>query len=635
MKKIYSLLSVFALVSSGALAQSSIKADFATESKETTAKPTQTHTKGATLWLNNFDNPSDWVAEADDSTHGWSITPTGGSWFQADPINSTSGGNYALFQNGRPTPPVTTVKGKEWNITTATSIDLSADSSVSLSYQIYGARFVDDLEFQYSLDNITWLVADKLSSNVRTLSQTQSENDIPNVTTRSALMPGAGGQPTVWLRIQWINNAIGTGNDGIAYGYKIDDIAIIEAPNKDLAITETYPGGFDDSQNFLYQEIPLEQAHTLYPAAIVANNGGVAQNVTLTVEFIHNGNVIGTYSKTDSIEPAATKTISLTTFKPTLLGEYTMKFSVTGSSADTENSPVDNLRDDKVIMTNDTYSDDVNGVEWTGSFYNPFRPSGQTTGPYSLIAGGQAFQVFNPGSKAYGLTTVFVNGTVETTVDQLLYAELYKIDTADYKSGFTTMQMALVGYREYSIAATDTFSSGSGVIYTRINFDTPADLTPGIYVASIQVLGGSSAYNLPVYSDENRDVSGSLRGNIQSGTSEGSYTFFSNLSPFIKLNLGQTIGIKETKTSNFELGQNQPNPFNGTSNVVYTLKEAGNVTMTITDITGKTIVSSNLGNKAAGAYNYVINSNDLTAGIYFYSLTVDGSKTTKKMVISE
>ena len=43
----------------------------------------------------------------------------------------------------------------------------------------------------------------------------------------------------------------------------------------------------------------------------------------------------------------------------------------------------------------------------------------------------------------------------------------------------------------------------------------------------------------------------------------------------------------------------------------------------------------NEGSKGAGQYNIELNSSEFTTGLYYYSLTVNGQKLTRKMVITE
>ncbi len=83
-----------------------------------------------------------------------------------------------------------------------------------------------------------------------------------------------------------------------------------------------------------------------------------------------------------------------------------------------------------------------------------------------------------------------------------------------------------------------------------------------------------------------------------------------------------------------ELLQNVPNPFNGITQIWYKLEEESTVTVDVFDYTGKRIRSFNQGTKEKGAHFFEFLSEGLSAGIYFYSLEVNGKVTdSKKMTL--
>jgi photosystem II stability/assembly factor-like uncharacterized protein len=87
--------------------------------------------------------------------------------------------------------------------------------------------------------------------------------------------------------------------------------------------------------------------------------------------------------------------------------------------------------------------------------------------------------------------------------------------------------------------------------------------------------------------------------------------------------------------SNYTLYQNYPNPFNPNTKIVFGLHKAGNVDLKIYDITGREVkkLLSNQ-NLNPGTVTYEFNGTELSSGVYFYSLIVNGIKIdTKKMVL--
>jgi len=76
------------------------------------------------------------------------------------------------------------------------------------------------------------------------------------------------------------------------------------------------------------------------------------------------------------------------------------------------------------------------------------------------------------------------------------------------------------------------------------------------------------------------------------------------------------------------LDQNYPNPFNATTNISFSLVEAGNVSLNVYDITGRLVVTLVDGQMDAGQHVVVWDASSVSSGVYFYKLaTVDYSAT--------
>ena len=88
----------------------------------------------------------------------------------------------------------------------------------------------------------------------------------------------------------------------------------------------------------------------------------------------------------------------------------------------------------------------------------------------------------------------------------------------------------------------------------------------------------------------------------------------------------------------YKLHSNYPNPFNPSTFITYDLAGDGQVDLSIYDIVGrkvKTLVSGyeTAGKKTAIWYGTDESGNSLSAGMYFYRLTVSGNVFTKKMIL--
>jgi photosystem II stability/assembly factor-like uncharacterized protein len=100
-------------------------------------------------------------------------------------------------------------------------------------------------------------------------------------------------------------------------------------------------------------------------------------------------------------------------------------------------------------------------------------------------------------------------------------------------------------------------------------------------------------------------------------------------------NGGGPIGINPISIEipdKFNVYQNYPNPFNPVTKIKFDVPESGNINFKVYDLLGKVIYSLNE-NKHAGTYEINFNGNDISSGIYYYSIEANGSRDVKKMVL--
>lgn len=88
---------------------------------------------------------------------------------------------------------------------------------------------------------------------------------------------------------------------------------------------------------------------------------------------------------------------------------------------------------------------------------------------------------------------------------------------------------------------------------------------------------------------------------------------------------------------NFELSQNYPNPFNPSTNINYSIPDAGFVSLKVYDILGNEIATLVNEQKNAGIHFVRFGDENhhspLASGIYFYKLTVGNYSEIKKMIL--
>lgn len=83
----------------------------------------------------------------------------------------------------------------------------------------------------------------------------------------------------------------------------------------------------------------------------------------------------------------------------------------------------------------------------------------------------------------------------------------------------------------------------------------------------------------------------------------------------------------------FELLQNYPNPFNPTTMISYKMPKDGFVTLKVYNLLGKEVTTLVNEFKTKGQHSINFNANDLSSGVYIYTLNVNGFTASKKMTL--
>ena len=79
----------------------------------------------------------------------------------------------------------------------------------------------------------------------------------------------------------------------------------------------------------------------------------------------------------------------------------------------------------------------------------------------------------------------------------------------------------------------------------------------------------------------------------------------------------------------FELSTPYPNPFNSRATVRYSLPEAGQIRLTVYDVTGREVQTLVTGHMSPGVHEAVWDAEGIASGVYFIRLTVDSRRLTE------
>ncbi len=94
--------------------------------------------------------------------------------------------------------------------------------------------------------------------------------------------------------------------------------------------------------------------------------------------------------------------------------------------------------------------------------------------------------------------------------------------------------------------------------------------------------------------------------------------------------------VNQTKNpvpTEFALSNNYPNPFNPSTQIRISLKQAGVISLAVYNVLGQLVQVVDQGYKPAGEYLYNVNMDRFASGVYFYTLRQGANSITKKMLL--
>lgn len=98
-----------------------------------------------------------------------------------------------------------------------------------------------------------------------------------------------------------------------------------------------------------------------------------------------------------------------------------------------------------------------------------------------------------------------------------------------------------------------------------------------------------------------------------------------------------SVGVKETKLdgmpSEHQLTQNFPNPFNPSTTIHYSVVEGTDVKLTVYDASGKEVAVLVNGYVPTGNYSINFSDHELSSGVYYYRIYMNGFTQTRKMIL--
>jgi hypothetical protein len=165
-----------------------------------------------------------------------------------------------------------------------------------------------------------------------------------------------------------------------------------------------------------------------------------------------------------------------------------------------------------------------------------------------------------------------------------------------------------------------TFPSGWGEI-CRIHFHTTAFATnsdvPVDSFYHVFIEGGVTYYDM-------LDASDALGGTIYPSFTSGD----------IQIRQATPVeGDNAQMPKRFALGQNFPNPFNPSTQIVFSLERSDHIRLDVYDIAGHHLTTLAEGRYSAGEHAVIWDAGSQPSGVYFYRLETDSGIQTRKMLL--
>jgi hypothetical protein len=358
-----------------------------------------------------------------------------------------------------------------------------------------------------------------------------------------------------------------------------------------------------------YYMVPTTQLTAIDFAGETINQGGSTfTNVYLEATVDNGGNVFtGTSAAADILGGDADSVGCTAQFTPANgTGTYDMSWIFLGDETDTYTT--NDIIDDAFEVTDYTYGRD-NGTQ-TGSIGNVTS----NTGSPMMI--GNAMDIFADG--VIGAIDIKITDDADNA-GQLIYGQIVKFDVG------SDLWVYADQTGDYEIQNSDLDG------FVRVVFANPVQVFTGdlIIVMAGHYGGGTEVRFGYAQTTEEQTVLGYTAGATDpfSLTSPGAM--------MVRADMRNFTGINPETVTNFNIGQNVPNPFESTSIINYTLEEAANVSVEFVDAAGKVVKQINQGAQTSGAYSINLNSNDFAEGVYFYTFTVGEKQITKRMVVTK
>ena len=449
----------------------------------------------------------------------------------------------------------------------------------------------------------------------------------------------AAGMANVQIRLTWRGTEL--------YFWLVDDFKLKEAWDNDLQLKHWAVGWDDGDENSLestsYMMPKSQLGGSFYNfQSSVYNFGELSQNDTyLEVDISKNNQSVfnATNTTTDSwLDPLYLDTVNVEgSYTPEDYGHYKIKMD--WGQAEEEQTPFDDMKEFTFHVTDSVYSraDESSDMAWAAGFEWYQDGDGEEFWNFDHFAG--SFFPIVADCEVDGISVFIQGGLADDSID-FRYSLFWEIPEEEDPDGEGAIEWLIT---EQVILDSSMFGTW---VYLPFEKDGESEF---LFAGDLVYAGitynnyhwsrfDRRNNNIAIGSDNSMPTADQRavgRRGFDAGFETGGWIGRNLMVKLMINDHGNVIDGVDLATATSSLDQNYPNPFNHSTEISYELGHSQEVSIEITDMTGRKVLMIEEGNKPAGQHTYTLNAQDFEAGVYFYTLTAGQFTETKRMIISK
>ncbi|MBK6343976.1 MAG: T9SS type A sorting domain-containing protein [Flavobacteriales bacterium] len=397
------------------------------------------------------------------------------------------------------------------------------------------------------------------------------------------------------------------------YQWQVDDVKIVELYDADLRVVSASASAFDldlaaTYDSLRYSLFPFNQLRPVPLNMTVLNNSTIPQdgtvaNFTVTrsgTTVLNQDQSLGTFP----LCPAEQKVWVNPSFTPPAeVGTYDVAFGISATNPDL--TPADNTGSASFGVSQYDYARDLGTIT---SFEDG-------AGDGSVLILGNTFYIAN----ATNLYAARVALNTGSEIGAIITAELRDVSQADFP---------IIATSEEVVVAQSMLGGNGSSNFTNINFNPPVALDAQMdYMLTVHCYGNIRIGNNGTSEEQTSFI-------YYISPTQGEDWFYTTTTPMVRMSFDPTASVGDfTSSAGVGLGQNIPNPSRNSTVIPYTLDKGASVVIELHDVSGKLVKRIAEGFRPAGSYRSQLSTQDLTEGLYLYTLRAGDVTLTKRLSV--